>query len=303
MSLTIELADVMLPELQRVRADYRQDALPLSAGLYEAFLANGAKGRDALLCYLHLLWTYRRQGTDRPWAVSDYLAVGLKLSPKRVRLAKGLLCRMHLIEYVRDRKAGRLGKVYTKLNLVSNPGATGAAGAPLEKGPESTIGAVSPSMVPVQQVLEERSKRRVERPSAEAQPPSSPSLAKSKEARTPHGRVHALYSELYRKSTSAAGAPFNAACAGQLRNDLARLGEDRLARCLRWLFAHPPARMANLAYMALHTFLPEAETALAAEDRRLSMIRICPGCGKQQEHTGADCLVCGQSLKGAQHVG
>ena len=137
---------------------------------------------------------------------------------------------------------------------------------------------------------------RVEEPAAL----SSPAPQKEK---TPHGRVHALYSELYRKSTGAARAPFNAACAGQLRNDLTRLGEDRLARCLRWLFAHPPARMASRSYMALHTFLPEAETALTAEDRRLSMIRVCPGCGKEQEHTGADCLFCGQSLKGAQRVG
>jgi hypothetical protein len=137
--------------------------------------------------------------------------------------------------------------------------------------------------------------------SADAQ--ASPSPAKSKEAKTPHGRSRALFSELYRKSTSAARAPFNPAAAGQLRNDLVRLGEDQLARCIRWLFEYPPARMKSFAYMSIHTFLPEAEKALHAEDRRLSMIQVCPGCGKKQEHTGVDCLFCGVSLKGARHVG
>ena len=55
--------------------------------------------------------------------------------------------------------------------------------------------------------------------------------------------------------------------------------------------------------MRINTFLPEAEKALHAEDRRLSMIQVCPGCGKKQEHTGVDCLFCGVSLKGARHVG
>ena len=55
--------------------------------------------------------------------------------------------------------------------------------------------------------------------------------------------------------------------------------------------------------MSIHIFLPEAEKALQAEDRRLSMIRVCPQCGKQQEHTGSDCLYCQMPLSGARHVG
>ena len=44
------------------------------------------------------------------------------------------------------------------------------------------------------------SNQKVEQPSAEAHPTDSSSLAKSKEARTPHGRLRALFSELYRKN-------------------------------------------------------------------------------------------------------
>jgi hypothetical protein len=304
MSLAVELADVMLPELQRIRADYRQDSLPISAGLYEAFLAKGATGRDALLCYLHLLWTYRKQGTNRPWAVSRYLENGLNLSPKRVRIAKGLLCRMQLIEYIQEKKGrGQFGKVYTKLNLVSNPFAAGALTTLVEKGREITAGAPHRPGGPVRQMLEERIRERVEQPSAESKPTASPSPAKGRGPRTPHGRLRALFSELYRQNTSAARAPFNAACAGQLKNDLARLGEERLSRALRSIFETPPPRMRALDYLSVHHFLPDIEKRLADEERRLSLIRVCPHCGKKQEHTGADCLYCQAPLAEARHVG
>jgi hypothetical protein len=303
-SLTIELADVMLPE--RLTIDYRQDGLPLTAGLYECFRANGKAGDDALSVYLHLLWSYRRQKTNRVWANNSYLQKGLDIGERRLEYAKALLCRMRLITKVHSRDAkGRMtkGKAYLQLNIVLNPGASiSAETADMDsetvhfrnsrvRGPDGT------------KCLKKKVNKRVEQPSAESKPAASPSPAKSKGPRTPHGRLRALFSELYTKSTRATRAPFNAACAGQLRNDLARLGEERLARCLRWLFQHPPARMKSFAYMSVHTFLPEAEKALQAEDRRLSMVRVCAGCGKEQEHTGVDCLFCGVPLKGAQHVG
>jgi hypothetical protein len=61
--------------------------------------------------------------------------------------------------------------------------------------------------------------------------------------------------------------------------------------------------MKSLAYMSLHNFLPEAEKALAAKDRRLSMIRMCPACGMKQEHTGTGCLYCHTPLAEARNVG
>ena len=105
--------------------------------------------------------------------------------------------------------------------------------------------------------------------------------------------MRALYSGLYRKKTGAASAPFNAAAAGQLRNDIGRLGEDKLGRCLRWLFENPPARLGSFAYLSLHNWLPEAEKALEAEDRRLRLLKTCKACGKSSETSGIDCPKCG----------
>ena len=294
-SLSLELSDVMLPELENVKADYRQDTLPICAGLYEAFLVSGANGRDGLLCYLHLLWTYRRQGTNKPWAVGKYLSQGLNLSPKRVRIAKGLLHKMGLVEYERDRTAsGKLGKVYTRLNLVANPGTTGAVGAPLEKSPENTTGAVSPLVVPVQQMLEERKEIKNAQNTAQEEPTAPPSQLLKKGPKTPHGRLTRLFCELYKKKTGAARAPFNPACAAQLRNDIARIGEDKLARCLRSIFTDPPRGMRAFDYMSIHHFLPDIEKRLADEDRRLWLLKTCKACGKPSETTGIDCPKCGE---------
>lgn len=142
-------------------------------------------------------------------------------------------------------------------------------------------------------LINELQSKRVEQPTAEGQPAASPSLRKAKGPKTPHGRLRVLYCDLYRKTLGVDRAPFSKSCAGQLRNDIARLGEDRLAACLRWLFEHPPARMKSFAYMALHTFLPEAEAALAAEERHLRLVKICRECGREQQQSGVDCLYCG----------
>lgn len=308
--LTIELADVMLPEMEYLSVDPDQDSLPpITVGLYKAFMAKGKSGLVALQVYQHLLFSYRLQRTDIVQATNTYLQRGLHLGRNRIETAKRMLREMNVIgKPIRKRDAkGRTlkGQVYVRLHLLPNPGPSIAPETgDMEKSPEESIAPENHTHGFERQMLEEvKEKERVEQPSAEAKPTASPSPAKNKGPRTPHGRLRALFSELYVKNTMAARAPFNEACAGQLRNDLARLGEDRLARCVRWLFDHPPGRMKSFAYMSIHTFLPEAEKSLQAEDRRLSMVRVCLECGKDQEHTGSDCLFCGVPLKGARHVG
>jgi len=296
--LTLHIADVMLPELENVKADYRQDSLPVCAGLYEAFLVKGATGRDALLCYLHLLWTYRRQGTNRPWAVNRYLENGLDLSPKRVRIAKGLLHSMKLIEYVRDRtKSGRLGKVYTKLNLVSNPFATGAMTALVGESPENTTGAVSPCVAPVQQMLEEG---KVNKDIAE----STPLAAKRKDGKpkSEHSQFVALFFELHKEYRRV--APKWGGQEGKLlKADLARLGLADLSGLARTFFADPPpdvARFAGKAGWGYNVFTTQIDKLLAHRKQTSDSLpeRTCPECGKKQMHTGQECLFCHASLKG-----
>ncbi len=308
--LTIELADVMLPGISDVTLNKNDDLIFLTVGMYKLFLSRQG-GRDARDLYLHLMFTARLQETNQVWANKTYLKEGLFLGDARLKRAKALLKKLGLIEYVKERGGrGRLSKVYIRLTKLWSWGTladrtTGSVSEPVVESPILPQGRFTTPLVPgPRNALSEKENKRVEQPSvAQAKPTASPSPAKNKGPRTPHGRVRALYGELYRKNTRAASAPFNKACAGQLRNDLVRLGEDRLARCIRWLFEHPPARMQSFSYMSLHTFLPEAEKAQATEDRRLSMVRVCPHCGKRQEHTGADCLYCRQPLNGAQHVG
>lgn len=113
-------------ELERIIVDPAQDHLPpLTVGLYEAFLAKGAAGRDALAAYQHFLYTYRKQGTNQPWATTSYLMAGLGWGRDKVKAAKTLLHEMGLIEFIqRQGPKGRLGRTYTKLNLLPNPGPT-----------------------------------------------------------------------------------------------------------------------------------------------------------------------------------
>jgi hypothetical protein len=99
---------------------------------------------------------------------------------------------------------------------------------------------------------------------------------------------------LYHKKTRAARAPFNPACARQLKNDLGRLGEETLSRALCSIFENPPQRMQSFGYMAVHTFLPDIEKRLSDEDRRFRLLKTCKACGKQSDTTGIDCPKCGE---------
>lgn len=292
MTMTLDLADAMLPA---VSLSVDEDLIFVSVAQYRLFLAQ--KSMDAYILFSHLCYTGQLQRTNSVWANRSYLKKGLRWGQGRLDRAMSALESMKLVSAHRTgAKARRFGKTFLQVHRALTPLTNDLQrvnGGNLQSSndPVTVDGGRSTKC------LNEKGKKRIE-----AQPSASPSPVPKKE-KTAHGRMRALYSELYRKNTGASRAPFNAACAGQLRNDLARIGEDQLARCLRWLFAHPPARMGSYAYMSLHTFLPEAEKALASEDRRLSMIRVCGSCGKEQEHTGADCLFCGQPLKGAQRVG
>ena len=108
-------------ETEQLQVDYRQDSLPMSAGLFEAFLAKEKPGRMALV-YLKLLLTYRHQGTNQPWATNGYLTSGLHMGMDRVKNAKACLHETGLIEYIQRRESsGKMAKHYTKLNLSRIP--------------------------------------------------------------------------------------------------------------------------------------------------------------------------------------
>lgn len=129
------------------------------------------------------------------------------------------------------------------------------------------------------------------------QPASPPTPSRpEKQPRTPHGRTQRVYRRLYEGRTGTV-PPFNARLAGLLKGDLARLGEQRLTACLRWLFENPPSRMRDYAYGSLHLFLPNAEKGLLEQQNRRALIRVCPSCGLEQESTSAQCLYCGEPMK------
>ncbi len=289
MSLSLEIADVMLPELLQV--DENQDSLPpITVGLYRAFMAKGKRGIDAKSVYEHLLFTYRLQRTDKVWATNEYIENGLKMGERRIRIAKSLLAKMNLISTVREKDAkGRITKTYTRLSLLPNPVTSTSAES-------ARVDADSPADRfrtggPGPQMLEEE----IKKSSASAQAlPSQRPKTKKKTSDAQGGRLQKLFFELYHKKTGAARAPFNPACARQLKNDLERLGEDKLSRALRSIFETPPARMRAFDYMSVHHFLPDIEKRLADEDRRLRLRKTCRACGKASETSGIDCPKCGE---------
>lgn len=280
MSLDLQLSDMLA-------VDVNQDSLPpIVVGLYRAFLARGKVGLDAYMIYSFLLYTYRWQHTDKVWATNDYIEKALKMGERRIRVAKSLMVKMDLISIVREKdNKGRITKTFTRLNLLPNPGIpTSATGALVDSdSPADRFHTGGPAP----QLLEEETKK--SGASAQASPSQPPNSGK-----TAHSRVSRLFFDLYHKKTGAARAPFNAACARQLKNDLERLGEDKLARALRSIFETPPQRMRGFDYMSVHHFLPDIEKRLADEDRRLRLLKTCKACGKSSDTTGIDCPKCGE---------
>ena len=98
-----------------------EEYLPLivSMGQYKLFMSRGPKGRDAMLVFLHLLFTARLQATNQVRATGRYIEKGVFMGAKKVRAAKALLVQWGMIEYVRDRRTdGSLGDIYIKLRYL-----------------------------------------------------------------------------------------------------------------------------------------------------------------------------------------
>jgi len=93
-----------------------------------------------------------------------------------------------------------------------------------------------------------------------------------------------------------------------LKGDLQRLGIEKLSRLVFLFFDDPPRNVADFAvkagwtYGVLHSQLPKLEAAVAERKARLSLLRVCPHCGREQEHTSPDCLYCNKPLKEAARV-
>ncbi len=300
-----------MAEVETVRVDYRQDSLPLAAGLYEAFLAKGKAGRDGLLVYLHLLYTYRRQGTNQPWATKSYLEQGLRMGHRRISIARSLLSEMGLIGYVRDRSSGgRLGKVYTRLNLVPNPSVTtGPETGPMvnaSEKPEDHHRSPHRRCGSGRQMLEERINPIGTHLNVAVA--KAPAAAKAKKPKGPQSALTDLFFRLYELKTGNK-PPWTGAEGKLLKGDLARLGAEKLERLIRLFFDDPPVDVARWAStrghdyrVGFHPQLPKLEAALAAGAHRLSLVRVCPHCGTAQEHTGTDCIACRQPMKGVDRV-
>jgi hypothetical protein len=93
-----------------------------------------------------------------------------------------------------------------------------------------------------------------------------------------------------------------------LKRDIARLGAERLGQLVNCFFGDcPPVveRFAGKAGRGYNVFHSQIDKLLADERNtgdRLRLVRACPSCGKQQEHTGPDCVSCGKALKEAVGV-
>ena len=89
--------------LESVRIDKDQDIMPVTVGLYRQFLAHGQIGMEALILYLHLIFTARLQETYQVKADDVYLRNGLHIGVQKLKRLKSLLHELRLIEYVQRR--------------------------------------------------------------------------------------------------------------------------------------------------------------------------------------------------------
>ena len=284
MSMTLDLDDILFPD--KMFVDYKADSVVLNVGLYEAFLATflakGQDGRDAFLVYTHLLYTHRREGTNRPWATIEYLKKGLGLGGDKIKRAKALLVKMGLIAYRQQHTGkGQTGKAFIELLLVPNPG-------PARPAPEAK---------------EEAGE--LEGQTSETEAPEDFDDDEGTRKHSYQQYFVKLFTSLY-KQRFKSNAPWAAKKDySLLALDYKRLGKEGLEAGIRWLFAHS-TRMQGFSYGSIHTFLPEAEKALADEARKLRLLKTCRACGKQSDTTGQDCPKCGEPdafvAKEAEHA-
>ena len=107
------------PVPENVVLDLGSYPIIVSPGLYEFFLDHGKVGLEALLLYLHLQYTARRQKTNRVWARDAYLSGGLKFGKLKIKTLKAFLHKHRLIEYHQDHEfGGKYGEVYIKLPYI-----------------------------------------------------------------------------------------------------------------------------------------------------------------------------------------
>lgn len=263
--------------------DENQDHLPpLTVGMYRAFVAKGRAGMQALMVYLHLLFTYRLQRTDHVYATNDYIQRGLGMGERIIKNAKGLLRKMGLIETIRRRDdKGRIAKTYLKLNLLPNPGANtiGAGIVPLD-----TIGAVF-HPVDLDRKCLKKKKKMLEEENRDVGADSYPHNFES-------------WWNIYprKKEKRSALAKWKAAIrAGASERQLLAAARNYAAECKKE--GRQDKYIKHAATFLSHTE-PWKEYLVAP---RFGLLRACPHCQKEQEHTGADCLFCGcpLNLKGA----
>lgn len=60
----------------------------LTLGQYEFFISHGKQGIDALILYIHLIYTARRQHENQSWTAGDYLNL---MSNDRIKKAETFL--------------------------------------------------------------------------------------------------------------------------------------------------------------------------------------------------------------------
>ena len=283
MSLSIELV-----EGSEYRINQEADSLPsITVGLYKAFMARGKTGFDALLVYMLLGLTYRLQSDNVVHADDVYLMQGLQIGERKLKAAKAILSRMGLIRYRQKRGAkGRMGQHLVELVLVPNP------------GPALPIRDL-PGVAPLPPAEPMTATADAEETDAQAE-----EVVDFEESKGPQKRLFTHYYQLHKAKTGKF-PKFTQADAVVLDKDLKLYGFESMKRYISWLFEHTPSRMTSYGIrgMGIHVFIPEALKAIAEQESKLRLVRVCPSCGKEQTSSDIDCMFCGRPMKEAANVG
>jgi hypothetical protein len=93
----------------KVGIENEADIIFITVKKYKFFFAEKKSGGiDALLLYLHLMFTARVQETASVYAKDSYLRKGLGFGEKRLKRAKAFLHKANLIEYKQSRDSSGL---------------------------------------------------------------------------------------------------------------------------------------------------------------------------------------------------
>jgi len=135
------MSETMETDVVTAEDDYNPLLVPLK--LYEFFMAHESPGMDAYLVFSHLLYTAKRQHTNKVWATVEYLKKGLSLGIPRVKAAKAFLREHGIIEYRQDSdETGKRLKTYIEIKYLRNPGAREPSKAPDIKETQSNTGGI-----------------------------------------------------------------------------------------------------------------------------------------------------------------